>query len=148
MFKKIARDKTILIAISIGIAYLWFGLLKFFPHLSPAEDLAIETIAKITFHAIPEKVSIFILAIWESLVGALLLINYRKRWLIFLALVHMLFTFAPLFIMSDACFERHFYEPNLLGQYIIKNLIIVSALIVLLPQKSNSQNPNSERGKT
>jgi len=42
-----------LLAISIGLVYLWFGVLKFFPHLSPAEDLAKNTITVLTLGFIP-----------------------------------------------------------------------------------------------
>lgn len=140
LIKSIRKDKTILLSWSIGIAYLWFGLLKFFPHLSPAEGVAGETITLLTFHLIPKGTSVFLLAIWETLLGILLLLNYRKRWVIILGLAHMICTFAPLFLMSDACFNRHFYSPSLLGQYILKNLIIISALLVLLPSKNYQSN--------
>lgn len=139
ILEHIKKDKTILIAISIGIAYFWFGILKFFPTLSPAEDLAKETISKITFHAIPDSVSIIILAVWETIIGVFLLLNQRKRFIIYAALIHMVFTFAPLIIMSDTCFQKHFYSPSLVGQYIIKNLIITSALLVLLPSRKKEQ---------
>jgi uncharacterized membrane protein YkgB len=137
MIKAIRKDKSILLSMSIGIAYLWFGALKFFPSLSPAEEVAGETITLLTFHLIPKGVSVIMLAIWEVFVGACLLFNYRKRFVIYLGLAHMLCTFTPLFLMSDACFSKHFYSLTLLGQYIIKNLIIISALLVILPKKEN-----------
>lgn len=135
MIESIKKDRNILLALSIGIAYLWFGVLKFFPSLSPAEDVAGETISLLTFHLIPKNISVLLLAIWETSVGLCLLLNFRNRFVIFLGIAHMVFTFAPLVLMSDACFNRHFYSPSLLGQYIIKNLIIISALFVLLPKK-------------
>ncbi|UKN02902.1 doxx family protein [Paracrocinitomix mangrovi] len=135
VINKIQSDKNILLSISIGIAYLWFGLLKFFPHLSPAEGVAGETITLLTFHLIPKNVSIILLAIWECAIGICLLVNYRNRFVIYAGIIHILCTFTPLFLMSDACFNKHFYSPSLLGQYIIKNLVIISALIVLLPHK-------------
>ncbi len=44
------KTKLKLLAISIGLIYVWFGPLKFFPELSPAESLATETIDAMTFH--------------------------------------------------------------------------------------------------
>lgn len=136
------KDKTILLSVSIGIAYLWFGLLKFFPALSPAEDVAGETISLLTFHLIPKPVSIILLAIWETGIGLCLLLNFRHRAVIYLGIAHIICTFTPLFLMSDVCFNKHFYSPSLLGQYIVKNLIILGALFVLLPEKKKTPPTN------
>lgn len=135
MFNKFKKDKLLLLSISIGIAYLWFGMLKFFPELSPAEDVAGETITLLTFHLIPKNVSILMLAIWEVGIGICLVLNFRHRLVILLAMIHIICTFTPLFLMSEACYNKHFYALSLLGQYIVKNLIILSALFVLLPKK-------------
>ena len=36
---------------NVGIVFFWFGVLKFFPALSPAEDLAGRTISALSFGA-------------------------------------------------------------------------------------------------
>lgn len=120
-----------ILAISIGIVYLWFGLLKFFPHLSPAEDLAKDTIERITFGFLPSQVSIILLAILEVGIGMLFLLNIYRRETIILASFHMLCTFFPLFLFIDRSFSIAPFIFTLLGQYIVKNLIIVSALVTL-----------------
>ena len=48
--------------IALGIVFLWFGALKFFPGLSPAHDLATRTIYTLTFGLIPASVSVILLA--------------------------------------------------------------------------------------
>ena len=134
-----------LLAISIGLVYLWFGALKFFPHLSPAEDLAKNTITVLTFGFIPPNVSIILLAIWETIIGVFFIINIVRRPIIILALVHMLFTFSPLLFFPKESFTFPFVF-TLLGQYIFKNLIIIGALITLyrLPnQKHNKLSSNN-----
>jgi uncharacterized membrane protein YkgB len=136
---KIKADRLILLSVSIGISYLWFGVLKFFPQLSPAEDVAGETITLLTFHLIPKDVSVFLLAIWEVGIGLFLILNFRYRFVIWLGIIHMICTFTPLFLMSEACFNKHFYALSLLGQYILKNLVFISAFIVLLPKKENKE---------
>lgn len=122
-----------LLAISIGLAYLWFGLLKFFPGLSPAEELAKNTIDALTFGLIPSKVSIVLLAIWETAVGLLLVLNLYSKFAVRLALVHLLFTFTPLFLFPEATFTEPPFHFTLVGQYIFKNFILVAALIYLYP---------------
>jgi len=119
-----------LLSISIGLVYLWFGILKFFPHLSPAEDLAKNTITILTGRLIPQNVSIMLLATWETLIGVFLVFNIFRKPIIILALVHLLFTFTPLMFFPDDSFEFPFVF-TLLGQYIFKNLIIIGALITL-----------------
>ena len=64
-----ARYGILLLRISMGLVFLWFGALKFFPGLSPAADLATRTIERLTFGLIVPEVSILILAVWESLIG-------------------------------------------------------------------------------
>jgi uncharacterized membrane protein YphA (DoxX/SURF4 family) len=99
-FKKIN-----LIAISIGMVYLWFGLLKFFPNVSPAEELAKSTVNELTFGLIPSNFSFIVLAIWETIIGILLLLNLYNRVVIIAALVHIVFTFSPLFFFPELVFK-------------------------------------------
>ena len=50
-----ARHGIVLLRISLGLVFFWFGFLKFFPGLSPAEGLATGTIEVMTFGLIPPK---------------------------------------------------------------------------------------------
>jgi uncharacterized membrane protein YphA (DoxX/SURF4 family) len=120
-----------LLRISIGIIYIWFGALKFFPNLSPADQLAKDTIYLITFGVIPNDVSIILLALWEVLLGAILIINFLKRTAFYILLLHMVCTFVPLFFFTQISFTASPYGLTLVGQYIIKNLIIICAALVL-----------------
>ncbi len=125
------QSPNLILAISIGLIYLWFGILKYFPNLSPAEDLAQSTIGLLTFNLISPRVSIILLATWESLVGLLLLLNIFRRTAIILAFIHMTFTFFPLLFFRDQVFGNTPLQLTLLGQYIIKNLVIIAGLLVL-----------------
>jgi len=120
-----------ILAISIGLVYLWFGGLKFFPQISPAEELAKNTINSLTFNLVPVSVSIFLLALWETLVGLLLIVNIYRKPIIVFALIHMVLTFTPLFLSPKQSFVCPPFGFTLLGQYIFKNVIIVGALITL-----------------
>jgi len=120
-----------ILAISIGLVYFWFGVLKFFPELSPAEDIAKSTMNLITFDLIPSDISIILLAIWETLVGLLLIMNIYRRPVIILMLVHIACTFTPIFFFSNQSFTNPPFVFTLLGQYIFKNIIIIGALLTL-----------------
>ncbi len=120
-----------LLRISIGIIYVWFGTLKYFPNLSPADQLAKDTIHLITFGLIPSGISIILLAIWETVLGFILIIGAWKRAVFYILLLHMICTFVPLFFFSEVSFTTLPYGFTLIGQYIMKNLIIIAAALVL-----------------
>jgi len=117
--------------LSIGIIYIWFGVLKFFPGVSPAEELAKETIHLLTFRLIDPDLSLLLLAIWETAIGILLLIGIYSKWVIRIVLVHMICTFTPLFLLPALSFTAAPFSLTLVGQYIIKNIVIISALFVI-----------------
>lgn len=121
----------IVLRLSIGIIYIWFGVLKFFPGVSPAEGLAKETIHLLTFRLIDPDLSLLLLAIWETAIGILLLVGIYSRWVIRIVLVHMICTFTPLFLLPALSFTAAPFSLTLVGQYIIKNIVIISALFVI-----------------
>ncbi len=133
-------NKTRMLAVSIGLVYLWFGALKFFPGLSPADALAKDTIHYLTFGLIPDQVSIILLAVWEVLVGLCLILNWQVRSVVTLALVHILMTFSPLLFFPELSFNGAPFTLTLVGQYIMKNIIIISALLMLYPVNNNKYN--------
>ena len=126
-----ARFGIPFLRISLGIVFLWFGVLKFFPGLSPAQDLATRTIAILTFGLIPSNLSILVLAAWESLIGVGLITGVFMRTTLFLLFLQMLGTITPIFFFPHEVFTRVPYAPTLEGQYIIKNIVLISAGLVI-----------------
>ncbi|MDI6695151.1 MAG: DoxX family protein [Anaerolineales bacterium] len=126
-----ARNGVSLLRISLGIVYTWFGVLKFFPGLSPAADLATRTIEKLTFGIIPADTALLLLAVWETLIGLGLLSGVWLRATLFLLFAQMLGTLTPVLFFPNEVFNAIPYAPTLEGQYIIKNLVIISAAIVI-----------------
>lgn len=126
-----ARHGVPILRISLGVVFFWFGMLKFLPGLSPATELATRTVSALTFGAVPPSVSIYILAAWESLIGLGLIFNVAMRATIALLFVQMLGTITPLFLFPSQTFTHFPYAPTLEGQYIIKNIVLVSAAIVI-----------------
>lgn len=126
-----ARDGVILLRVSLGIVFLWFGVLKFFPHLSPAQDLATRTMDALTLGKVPPAVSLPVLAAWECLIGIGLLSGILMRVTLLLMFVQMVGTVTPMFLFPNEVFLRFPYAPTLEGQYIIKNLVLISAGVVI-----------------
>jgi uncharacterized membrane protein YkgB len=120
-----------LLRISLGVIFLWFGALKFFAGRSPAEDLAMRTIDKLTLGTMPASVSLTILGAWECAIGLGLLTNRFMRATLFLLFVQMIGAGAPLVLFPEQVFIVIPFVPTLEGQYIIKNLVLVSAGVVI-----------------
>ncbi|MDN5216955.1 doxx family protein [Fulvivirgaceae bacterium BMA12] len=116
---------------SIGLIYLWFGALKFFPGLSPAEQLAGDTLSIIVFHTIDQQWLLWGLAVMELVIGICLLFRSRSKLAIFLVFLHMAGTLLPLFIFPDLSFSNPPFGFSIIGQYIMKNLVIIGALVII-----------------
>ncbi len=126
-----ARNGLKILRISLGFIFIWFGVLKFFPGLSSAEMLAGRTISSLTFGLIPAELSMPLLAVWESVIGLGLITAYRLRLTLLLLYLQMIGTFLPLFFFSNETWTSHLFVPTLLGQYIIKNIVLISSAIVI-----------------
>jgi uncharacterized membrane protein YkgB len=116
---------------ALGIVFFWFGVLKLFPGASPAEDLAARTIAALTMGVVPSSVALPVLAVWEMAIGVGLFIGRWMRLTLLLLFVQMLGTITPLVLFPAETFTIFPLAPTLEGQYIIKNVVLVAAAIVL-----------------
>ncbi|MGB0524189.1 MAG: DUF417 family protein, partial [Flammeovirgaceae bacterium] len=99
--KWMARYGITLLRISIGLVFIWFGALKYFDHLSPAQDLAINTIQSITSHLFPDKFDLYLLATLEVAIGIGLMFRLLLRATLFLLFFQMLGTFLPLVLFPE-----------------------------------------------
>lgn len=126
-----AAHGLLLLRLALGIVFLWFGGLKLIPGASPAEALAGQTIERLTGGLVPTATAIPILAVWEVAIGVGLLAGRWMRVTLLLLFVQMLGTITPLALFPSATFTHFPWAPTLEGQYIIKNLVLISAAIVL-----------------
>lgn len=126
-----ARHGITLTRLALGIVFLWFGAIKFVPGWSPAADLATRTISTLSFGMVPPSASLPLLAAWESLIGIGLLSGRFLRTTLLLLFVQMPGTLMPLVLFPGETFRAFPYAPTLEGQYIIKNLVLVGAAIVV-----------------
>ena len=117
--------------VSLGIVFFWFGVLKFFPGLSPADQLAARTISALTLGIVPGDIALLMLAVWECAIGLGLILGVFLRLTLLLLFLQMLGTFTPLLLFPDETFTRFPYAPTLEGQYIIKNLVLIAAGIII-----------------
>lgn len=135
----VSRRSLVFLRVSIGVIYIWFGALKFFHGYSPAEDLAISTINKLTFNLIPQPVNIILLAVWECALGILLVSGQWLRPVLVFLFLHLACTFAPLLLFPNISFKFPPYGFTLVGQYIMKNLIIICAAAIIWPPTADKR---------
>jgi uncharacterized membrane protein YphA (DoxX/SURF4 family) len=126
-----ARYSVIILRVGLGIVFLWFGVLKFFPDLSPAEELATRTIETLTFGIVQPQLALPMLATLETLIGLGLIAGKFLRITLLLLLFQMIGTVTPLFLFPAETFTQFPYAPTLEGQYIIKNIVLVAAGLVI-----------------
>jgi uncharacterized membrane protein YphA (DoxX/SURF4 family) len=115
----LARHSITLLRVGMGLVFLWFGALKFFPSASPAEDLALRTIGVLTLGLIPTDLSRILLATLEVAIGIGLVTGRYLRLTLLAMAFHMLGTLTPLVLFPEEVFDPSLLTPTLEGQYII-----------------------------
>ncbi len=120
-----------ILRIGLGCVFLGFGLLKFFPGLSPAEALVKETLDVLTLGVVPASVGIVLVAITECLIGLGLITNRFSRLTLALLGFQMIGAMSPLLLFSGELFGGPFHAPTLEGQYVIKDVVLISAGLVV-----------------
>lgn len=126
-----ARYGVVTLRVALGLVFLWFGALKFFPNLSPAQTLAVQTIDVLTFGLVPGAVSLVLLATLECAIGLGLISGRLMRPTLLLLAFQMVGAASPLLLFPGEVFTAFPYAPTLEGQYIIKNVVLVSAGLVI-----------------
>ena len=121
-----ARAGIPILRIALGVIYVWFGALKLVPGLSPAEDLVLATV---TF--LPGAFFLPILAVWEIAIGLGFLTGRALRLTILLLFLQMPGTLSPIVLLPERIFTAFPFGLTLEGQYVIKNLVLISAALVI-----------------
>ena len=127
----LARYSLPFLRIGMGVVFLWFGALKFFPGLSPATVLAVRTIDVLTFGLLPATASLILLATLETIIGLGFLSGRYMRLTLALLVFQMAGTLTPLALFPGEAFMYFPYAPTLEGQYIIKNFVLIGAGLVI-----------------
>jgi len=141
-FIKIMKRASIpSIRLSFGVIFIWFGVLKPLG-LSSAEGLLKATVIWLPFGS-PEM-WLIVIGLWEVVIGVFFFFKRTTRIAIVLLFLQMVGTFMPLIVLSEITFQsNNILLPTLEGQYIIKNLMIISAALVLGGEITRSNNKNT-----
>jgi len=127
--REIARQMNRLgiptLRIALGVVFIWFGGLKVIGG-SPAAELVASTV-----YVVSPEVFVPILGVWEVLIGLCLLYRPLIRVGILLLFLQMPGTFLPVILLPEVVFVTFPHELTVEGQYIIKNLVIIGAALVV-----------------
>lgn len=110
---------------SLGIIFIWFGILKPLG-LSPAADLVANTV-----YWFPPETFVPILGWWEVIIGLCLIYKPLLRIGIALMALQMAGTFLPLILLPEVVYNGSIFALTLEGQYIIKNIVLIAAGLVV-----------------
>ncbi|MAS93594.1 MAG: hypothetical protein CMO55_10415 [Verrucomicrobiales bacterium] len=109
----------------LALLFVWFGLLKPFGYKTTTSLLA-ETI----YWGSPEYM-VPILGWWEFAIGISLLIRPLIRLGILLLLIRLPGTLLAFLLLPDICFEKGFLVPTPEGQYLVKDLVLFTAAMII-----------------
>lgn len=114
--------------ISLALVFLGFGVLKFFPGASPAEQIVTRTVEALTFGVVHGAGAVLLTAVVETFIGVTLLIG---RWLkvgLLVLAVALVGIMAPVVLFPGDLFGD---GMTLLGQYVLKDIVFVAAAAVV-----------------
>lgn len=112
----------LIIRLSLGIVFVWFGLLKVMG-VSPVFDLASNIV-----YWLPSELFVPLLGIWEMAIGVGLVSGKALRLILSLLFLQLAGTFLVLIILPEAAFQGG--NPLFLtteGEFVIKNLVLIAA---------------------
>lgn len=117
------------VRISFAVIFFWFGILKPFG-LSAATELLVATVVWLPFGE-PDT-WLLVIGWWEVAIGITFLFRKTTKIAIALLLLQMVGTFMPLVFLPKVTFQNgNYLLPTLEGQYIIKNVMIISASLIV-----------------
>jgi uncharacterized membrane protein YkgB len=129
----LVRHSVSALRLSVGAIFLAFGVLKYFPGVSPAERLATDTTNVLFLGLVPPGIAILIVASMECFIGVCFLIGTGAvmRVAIWVLAAQFVGILSPLLIEPATLFSGPYHAPTLEGQYVLKDIILVAAGMVI-----------------
>jgi putative oxidoreductase len=115
--------------VALGAVFAVFGVLKFFPGVSPVESLVQATWGVLTFGIVGGQLAMILTAIIETTAGLLIISGRFARLGLVVLAVAFVGIFSPVVFFTDQLITAA--GPTLLGQYVAKNVVLVAAALVV-----------------
>jgi len=117
--------------VSVGAVFLAFGALKFFPGVSPAQDLVEHTTDILTLGLLPGGSALVVVAALECTVGLCLVTGRAMPFAVLLLGGLLVGVLSPLVLMPHRLFAGPHGAPTLEGQYVLKDVVLAAAGLVV-----------------
>jgi uncharacterized membrane protein YphA (DoxX/SURF4 family) len=112
--------------LALGSIFLWFGALKIFGG-SPVAVLIQET-----YSFMPIHVFMFVLGVWEIVIGIGIMLKRALRCVLILLCVHLLGTFTAIWFNPGIFFVQGVpFCLTVDGEFVMKNLVLITAALVI-----------------
>jgi putative oxidoreductase len=114
--------------ISLGLVFLGFGVLKFVPGLSPAEDLAVATVDRLTLGIVSGQAALLLPATMETVIGLTLVTGRFVRVGLVVLAGALVGIMSPLVLFPGELFGD---GPTIVAQYVIKDVVLLAGGLVV-----------------
>lgn len=128
---QLVEHSVTVLRIAVGAVFLGFGVLKFFPDVSPAESLTTATTHQLTLGLVPAGIGIVAIATLECFIGVSLIAGRWMRAAIWLLAIEFVGILSPIVLLPGRLFAGPHGAPTLEGQYVLKDVILVGAGMVI-----------------
>jgi uncharacterized membrane protein YphA (DoxX/SURF4 family) len=124
----LVRFSLTILRVSLGLVFLGFGVLKFFPGLSPAEAIASATVDRLTLGLVSGHAAVLLTAVTETVIGLTLVSGRFLRVGIVVLGGALIGIMSPLALFTADLFP---HGPTLMGQYVLKDIVLAAAALVV-----------------
>ncbi len=124
--------------VAMGVVILAFGVLKYFPGISPAQGIVVAVNRILTFGLMPDHVTLILFATVESIIGLSLITGWGLRMVIYPLAAWAVAILSPLALLTAQLFSGPYHAPTLMGQYVVKDIILLAAVLVVAMQVRRS----------
>jgi len=125
----LAAHSITALRVSLGVVFLTFASFKFVAGASPAEDLAIATVDKLTLGLVSGDAALLMTAVMETVIGLCLLTGRFLRLGLVVLATAMAGIMSPLVLFPDQMWSGN--GPTLLGQYVFKDIVLIAGGLVV-----------------
>ena len=124
----LADHSIAILRVSLGLVFLMFGILKFVPGASPAEELAVRTVQTLSLGTLPAQAAVLLTAAVETFVGLTLVSGKLLRTGLAVMAMALVGIMSPLVLFAADLFPG---APTLEAQYVLKDIVLVAAGLVI-----------------
>ncbi|GFJ79396.1 DoxX family membrane protein [Phytohabitans houttuyneae] len=124
----LAKHSIDLLRVSLGMVFLGFGALKFFPGASPAEDLVARTLDTLSLGIVSGRWAVLMTAVAECFIGLTLVSGRFLRAGLLVLAASLVGIMSPLVLFFGDMFPG---TPTLEAQYVFKDIVLATGGLVV-----------------